>query len=813
VANIVEIIVKAKDEASRKLQQIGSSSRISFASVAKFAKLAAVGIAALAAAAAAIGAVFAKIVNATANVGDQLAKMSTRTGVAVETLSAMTLAAELSGTTVENFGESMRMLNKNLFDASQGTGLAKDAFKILKIEIDNADGSLPGPEEVFLHSAEALSKIENTTTKAALAGKIFGERYGPQLIPLLNQGREGIEKMQEEARRMGLIFDKETSKAAEDFNDEMTRLRRTMQGIIFRVGRELLPIFTRLVTTIKNVALGFSEALASGEGFLGVISKIIKTLFPAELALAESRLSELRKELELFEKTGEQVLAEAAMGIEGDIDVATVAIKRGTVEWENQRAEIQKLIAAEEKNVKTLKDALKPLKDLKDGMGDLGGISDKVAASIAKIGVAIAKLSVVADPLDKIQDQILAIEQQIAKLPKAQSDEQKKLRADLEQRRTNLIAFFELQLMLQEATLKGQKREIILTQQAIENIQAGTNLRVIALNNLKARLALGELAEEERVAAVDEQIKAISIDILNIKTAMVPADEEVTKRLQAQLEILELTQQRLQVIRDIRDPALLAAELGLLDAQIAKLAMVGDAADMAASEIQKVFEELGLVVEEISKQMRTALSDNFFAFFKGEALNFQNFWSGLWDTILRKASDTLAELVTDTLFSFNKIKGAAGGGAGGGIGGLLSSAIPLLSSILPFQRGGIVTRPTAALLGEAGPEAVIPLRGMPTRAVAAALRVPFMQEGGVVRRPTLLMAGEAGPERIEPLSKTERQEDKPLETTIINLFDRRELDALIAAQLAQSRGVIVNDITQGFRGNAPIRRAGRKFLI
>jgi len=44
------------------------------------------------------------------------------------------------------------------------------------------------------------------------------------------------------------------------------------------------------------------------------------------------------------------------------------------------------------------------------------------------------------------------------------------------------------------------------------------------------------------------------------------------------------------------------------------------------------------------------------------------------------------------------------------------------SIVIPFQHGGIVTRPTLAMLGEAGPEAVIPLSGFnyPRLGLAAA---------------------------------------------------------------------------------------------
>lgn len=49
--------------------------------------------------------------------------------------------------------------------------------------------------------------------------------------------------------------------------------------------------------------------------------------------------------------------------------------------------------------------------------------------------------------------------------------------------------------------------------------------------------------------------------------------------------------------------------------------------------------------------------------------------------------------------------GSGSGGGGGGFGGFLRS-------LIPFADGGMVTKPTIGLLGEAGPEAVIPLDKM-----------------------------------------------------------------------------------------------------
>jgi len=71
---------------------------------------------------------------------------------------------------------------------------------------------------------------------------------------------------------------------------------------------------------------------------------------------------------------------------------------------------------------------------------------------------------------------------------------------------------------------------------------------------------------------------------------------------------------------------------------------------------------------------------------------------------------------------FNDIAGAARDVAGA-IGSIpsLPSGLSGLSGLLPFASGGIVTRPTGALIGEAGPEVVIPLT-RPQRAAELAER-------------------------------------------------------------------------------------------
>ena len=78
------------------------------------------------------------------------------------------------------------------------------AFKALGISVQDANKNLKSSDQVLLEVANAFSKFEDGTTKTALAIAIFG-RAGADLIPLLNQGADGIRKMQEQAQRLGLV--------------------------------------------------------------------------------------------------------------------------------------------------------------------------------------------------------------------------------------------------------------------------------------------------------------------------------------------------------------------------------------------------------------------------------------------------------------------------------------------------------------------------------------------------------------------------------------------------------------------------------
>ncbi len=144
---------------------------------------------------------------------DELGKMSKKIGVSVQSLSVWRHAAQLAGSEFAVLTKGVARFSRVMSDASVGLLTAKRPLDQLGVSFQNADGTLRNVEEALLDVSDSFSKMENGAKKAALAQELFG-RAGVELIPFLNEGREGIEKIRIEAEKLGIIFSKETAQCS-----------------------------------------------------------------------------------------------------------------------------------------------------------------------------------------------------------------------------------------------------------------------------------------------------------------------------------------------------------------------------------------------------------------------------------------------------------------------------------------------------------------------------------------------------------------------------------------------------------------------
>jgi hypothetical protein len=241
--------------------------------IASFGSKVALGFAAAAAAAAAAGVAVASQVHSAIEAADQLNKMSQSTGMSTEELSKLKYAADLSDVSTETLGKSVGKLSKAMASAAvDGAGEMARAFSAMGVSIKNGDGTLRDSSDVLKDVADKFSLYRDGAEKTNLAMQLFG-KTGASLIPLLNQGRDGLEEAGKEAEQFGLVLDKKTTMAAEAFNDNLKRMDMIKQGIVMTMTARMLPAFEQfseiLLETRKNtelmnsVADGLSTAMKS----------------------------------------------------------------------------------------------------------------------------------------------------------------------------------------------------------------------------------------------------------------------------------------------------------------------------------------------------------------------------------------------------------------------------------------------------------------------------------------------------------------------------------------------------------------------
>lgn len=212
---------------------------------------------------------FAMAIKNQIDIADAMAKTAARTGLAVQEVAGLQLAYEMSGVSSDKLESSLGRLSRNMADGSK-------AFSAMGVQVKNADGTLRSTRDVLGDVADKFASYADGAAKTALAQELFG-RSGVEMISVLNGGREGLEEMDAQARRLGLTLDEETTAKAEQFNDTLTLLQAGGEGFTRQIAGRLAPTLASLAgELLSNVSQ--SESLNT---ISSVLSNTLKGLYSA----------------------------------------------------------------------------------------------------------------------------------------------------------------------------------------------------------------------------------------------------------------------------------------------------------------------------------------------------------------------------------------------------------------------------------------------------------------------------------------------------------------------------------------------------
>ena len=234
---------------------------------------------------------------------DVLAKQSIQLGLSTTQLQEWQHAAGLSGVAGEELTSSFMRLQRSASDAAEGAGAGADTFRKLGVSVKDSGGQLKTADQLMTEVAGAIGGLKNPTEKTAAAMTIFG-RSGAKLIPLFNEGADGIAKLRGEVDEFGGGFSPEFAKRSEEMNDNLSRLNLAWTSFKVRLGGLVIPLVTRFAllaakTTariskwadsfmplIENSNLVVAAAVAIGGAFLVAGAKALAPWIPLLATLA-----------------------------------------------------------------------------------------------------------------------------------------------------------------------------------------------------------------------------------------------------------------------------------------------------------------------------------------------------------------------------------------------------------------------------------------------------------------------------------------------------------------------------------------------
>ena len=215
--------------------------------------------------------------------GDVYDKASARLGISARSLSEYDYAAQRCGATLGDVESAVKNIQKQLVNAQNGSDGARKAFEQLGLSV--SDLAQLTPERQFEAVARAVSSIGDPTLRAGAALRLMRDA-GQKLLPLFNEGPEGLRRLREEAKRLGASFSDDDAKLGAGYVDAITNLKASWQGLKNALSSAVVPSLQKAVETITSWLIQAREWSRSHQETIQKISDGAKAVAPYAAAIA-----------------------------------------------------------------------------------------------------------------------------------------------------------------------------------------------------------------------------------------------------------------------------------------------------------------------------------------------------------------------------------------------------------------------------------------------------------------------------------------------------------------------------------------------
>jgi len=654
------------------------------------------------------GAALTSTVKAAVDDLDRLNDSVERLGISAEDLSALNFAGKMNGVDADEMAEALKKLSVKMQEAASGGKEAGALFADLGVKVTDSSGKLKSADAVFSEIAETFAGLEDGAGKTALAVDTFG-KSGAKLVPVLNNGADGLARMRKEGQELGAVIDGKLAKQAADFADNLDRLSVVSAAAGRAIAAELLPSLNRLSEE-------FLIGIQSAGGFFAALNAM-GTINPFNNT-AEN-LATVRADLEKIEADRKEF---------GYVDEARLKRKTAQLEY-LKRLQIEEAVAGskgdygnEGRGIGTTapKKAVVRTPTGEDKPKKSGGAraqADEATRLLASLNEQIALKDADAQTTDKMTEaekQAVKVRYQLEAGTLKATDAQ---RASINTALDNLVAL--------DKTLQAQKEyQSALDKQEQSNVKASQAMLDQIASVEKANETYGLSASAINAMTVSRIEDAIAIARQNGATEdqIAVLEEEVAmyRKLGTALEGSDL--KRLLADTDTAKAAKQTADKAVLEKALALGDINQKTYEEAIAKMQGSTDQMSEFAIQAARNMQDAFAEFLFDPFADGADNMlKNFGTAIQKMIAQQAALQAMNWAFGESFSKD-------GKLGGVVGGLAKSAgsfdwgslfsfadggIMTSAGALPLRKyanGGIANSPQLAMFGEGRtPEAYVPL--------------------------------------------------------------------------------------------------------
>lgn len=185
---------------------------------------------------------------------DRVQKLGIRFGETAETIQKVDLAARLAGSGIETVARALTVATRNAYEAATGNKEYAESFD--RLGINAAEFVNLSMEDKLTALAGAYERAGGSGEGLAQVMEVLG-RSGGELIPLLSQGQEELQKQFAETTTAS----QSTVDSIAQFNDQITKLKQQAQVVGAAVINGLRLIFGGLGALLSFAVQNAMETL------------------------------------------------------------------------------------------------------------------------------------------------------------------------------------------------------------------------------------------------------------------------------------------------------------------------------------------------------------------------------------------------------------------------------------------------------------------------------------------------------------------------------------------------------------------------